>query len=209
MSASLNQALHRLILDQAIATVEYTEVERQHFLQQNDVQISQLRLRQEGATPEQLEQWLDRELKIRLFQQRKWGKMLHTYFLKRKHDLDRVSYSIIYLRDVSLAQELYFRIVEAEQSFAEVARCYSEGKEAQAGGAVQPIELGNLPAKLAHMFYGARPGQLWTPTILNGWIVIVQLNGHFPVQLDLAMQRMLLNEQLENWIQAQLRQRFP
>jgi parvulin-like peptidyl-prolyl isomerase len=211
MSVLLTQTLQRLILDEVIAAVEYTEAERQQFRQQFYQQHhdpAQMRLLHEGVTSEQFEQWLDRELKIRIFQWRQWGKTLGSYFLQRKRELDRVTYSIIYLDDADLAQELYFRIAEGEQTFAELAYLHSQGAEAQTGGRVEPTELGKLPPRLAQMFYGARPGQLWSPTKLEGWMVIVRLDGHFPVQLDGAMQQTLLNEQLENWLQAEVKRRF-
>jgi parvulin-like peptidyl-prolyl isomerase len=204
-----SQLLRSLILDQAIASIEYTEAEharlREKLLSDATHQTWQ---QQEGITPEQFEAWLRRELKIRKFQQQRWGKRLLSYFLQRKSDLDRVVCSLIYLRHTELAQELYFRIAEGEQSFAEVARRYSHGTEAQAGGIVGPIELGKLHPDLARMFYGSQPGQLWSPVAIDDWVIIARLEASLPVQLDDTMRQLLLNELLEAWLQDQLKQRF-
>lgn len=206
----LPQVLHRLILDQALATVDYTEEEREQFGQQlNQDGTYQAWLRQQGVTAAQFESWLTRELTIRKFQQQHWGKVLTSYFLERKHELDRVVCSLIYIKSKEIAQELYFRIVEGEQSFAEIARIYSQGQEAELGGRVGPVELGKLHPKLARMFYGGRPGQLWEPTVVEDWVIIARLDETLPVQLDELMQQTLLNELLEAWLQDQLEQRFP
>jgi hypothetical protein len=205
-----SQVFHRLILDQAIATVECSEVERRQFWQEcQRAQLYPAWLQQEGLTPEQFEAWAERELKIRKFQRQRWGRMLNSYFFQRKYQLDQVVCSLIYLRDSNMAQELYFRIIEAEQSFAEVARLYSEGAEAKAGGRIGPIELGKLHPQLAREFYGARPGQVWAPQRIGEWIVIAQLEAILPMQFDESTCQMLLNELLEHWLQDQLKQRFP
>lgn len=206
----LPQVLQSLILDQVIASIECTEAERQQFCQQLRSEATyQVWLQQQGVTSAEFETWLDRELSIRKFQQQQWGRSLLSYFLQRKHQLDRVICSLIYLKDEPLAQELYFRIAEGEQSFAEIACTYSQGPEAEVGGKVGPIELGQLHPDLARMFYGSRPGFLWQPIALDQQIVIARLEEWLPVQLDQFMCQSLLNELLDIWLQDQLKQRFP
>ncbi|WNZ27659.1 peptidylprolyl isomerase [Leptolyngbya sp. NK1-12] len=205
----LSQVFYQLILDQAIATVECSEAERRQFRQAYEwTQQDQARLQQEGMTPEQFEAWAERELKIRKFQQQRWGRVLNSYFFQRKYQLDQVVCSLIYLHDRNMAQELYFRIVEGEQSFAEVAHLYSQGTAAAVGGRTGPIELGKLHPQLARMFYGARPGQVWAPQRIGEWIVIAQLEAVLPMQFNESIQQMLLNELLEQWLQEQIKQRF-
>ncbi len=196
------QILHRLILAQAIAEIECTAQEREQLQQQVAPEQSQ-QLRQEGVGAAELADWLEREVRTRKFQRRQWGKTLTSYFLQRKDQLDRVVCSLIYLRELAVAQELYFRIVEGEQSFAELATLYS-----QQAHPAEPVALGDLPPQLARMFYGGRPGQIWAPTVINQWIVIARLEAHLPVRLDEAMQQQLYNERLEQWLNRQLKQRF-
>jgi parvulin-like peptidyl-prolyl isomerase len=209
-SPLLPQVLQNLILDEVIATIECTEAERQQLCQQLRSETTyRTWLQQQGVTSEEFEAWLDRELAIRKFQQQQWGRMLLSYFLQRKHQLDRVVCSLIYLQDLAMAQELYFRILEGEQSFAEIARTYSQGAEAADGGRVGPIKLGELHPDLARLFYGSRPGSLWQPIAIDQWIVIARLEEWLPVQLDESMCQMLLNELLEAWLQEQVMHRFP
>lgn len=200
----------QLILDQAIATIDCSDAEREQFRRRfYPEQTYHLWLQQQGVTADQFETWLDRELSIRKFQMQRWGKRVSSYFLQRKHQLDQVICSLIYVSDDEMAQELYFRIVEGEQSFGDVARLYSQGPEAETGGRIGPIELGQLHPKIAQRFYGGRPGQLWDPFRADEWVVIAQLEARLPVQFDDFMRQSLLNELLESWLQEQAKQQFP
>jgi hypothetical protein len=196
------QILRRLILDQAIAEIECSEEERRQ-IQQLAPELEQQRLRHEGVDATEFADWLEQEVRIRKFQRQKWGKSLTSYFLKRKDQLDQVVCSLIYLQDVGVAQELYFRIVEGEQSFTELAQLYSLQAHSP-----EPIALEDLPPKLVRMFHGGRMGQVWSPTLINQWIVIARLEALLPVQLNETMQQILYNERLEQWLSSQLKQRF-
>ncbi|MDX2214876.1 MAG: peptidylprolyl isomerase [Oculatellaceae cyanobacterium bins.114] len=199
---------YELILDSVIATIDYTQEEWERFLQQFQHEKKyQIWLQQQEVQSETFEAWVKRELAIRKFQQRQWGKKVSSYFLDRKHQLDRVVFSLIYLTDKNIAQELYFRIAEGEQSLAEVALTYSQKFDASADGKVGPIELGKLHPDLAHLFYGARPGQLWEPLAIDEWIVITRLEAIIPIQFDDFVKQSLLNELLERWLQEQACQR--
>lgn len=197
------QILRRLILDQAIAEIECSEAELQQLQRQFDPNLARQQFQQEAVGESDLTDWLEREVRTRKFQQRQWGKTLTSYFLQRKDQLDRVICSLIYLTDLACAQELYFRIVEGEQNFAELAKLYSQQKHSS-----EPVALGDLPPKLARMFYGGRVGQVWAPTPIQSWIIIARLDAHLPVQLDDAMQQQLYNERLEQWLNGQIKQRF-
>lgn len=72
-------------------------------------------------------------------------------------------YSLIWLQDQELAQELYFRIQDDPLCFPQLAREDSQGGEAYVGGIVGPIELGTIHPVLADMLAVSQPGQLWVP----------------------------------------------
>ncbi|MBD1911673.1 MULTISPECIES: peptidylprolyl isomerase [unclassified Leptolyngbya] len=188
-------------LDRVVAAVDYTAEEWEEFLQQFlNAEDYQVWLQQQEVTPEDFELWVKRELAIRKFQNQQWGRKVASYFLDRKHELDRVVASLIYLTDQGLAHELYFRIAEGEATFDEIARTYSQGAEASNGGRIGPVELGQLHPRLARLFYGAQLGQLWAPLKLDQWIVIARLEESLPVQFDDFMRQSLLNELLDIWL---------
>ncbi|MGH2415429.1 MAG: peptidylprolyl isomerase, partial [Microcystaceae cyanobacterium] len=157
-------------------------------------------------TPEQVEDLAVRPLKIWKFQQQTWGDKLESYFLERKAHLDQVSYSLLRIKDSGLAQELYFRLEEGEQSFAELARQYSQGPERHNSGLIGPMSLTMLHPLIAQMLKTSQPGQVLPPTQLEEWIVIVRMEKFVPARLDASMRRQLLNELFQSWLSEQLNQ---
>ncbi|WP_017718805.1 peptidylprolyl isomerase [Kamptonema formosum] len=113
-------------------------------------------------------------------------------------------YSLIRIKDEGVPQELYFRILEGEQSFWELAREYSEGVEAQTNGLLGPVELGKVFRDLAQILLVSQIGQLWAPIRLGEWRVIVRLEKRIPAQLDESMRRRLLDELFQVWLQEEL-----
>lgn len=210
------QFLRGLIIDNAIAEVSCTDEERQAAFQSA---LTQLQL----TTPEAKETWLDnqgmteaqleelavRPLLLEKFKQANWRNKVESYFLARKTNLDQVVYSLIRTKDLGLAQELYFRILEGEGSFADLAREYSEGAEAHTGGLLGPVAISQPHPALAKLLSVSQPGQLWPPRSLGEWFVLVRLEKFLPAQLDDAMRRFLLDELFENWLREQMQQLGP
>ncbi|HBB36322.1 MAG TPA: peptidylprolyl isomerase [Cyanobacteria bacterium UBA8803] len=210
----LPQLLGEIIIDGAIATIECTPEEKtlacQQFDKKNQIGSDEERLawlERQGMTLEQAEELAVRGLKVEKFKQATWSNKLESYFLKRKGQLDRVVYSLLRTQEATIAQELYFRIQEGEQAFAELARDYSQGPEAQTGGLVGPVELSTPHPALAQILTVSKPGQLWPPTRLGEWFIIVRLEKFFPAQLDDSMRQRLLNELFNTWMQEQIQQK--
>ena len=208
----LPKLLRELIIDQAIAPIKCTceeiasacqQYSQQHQLNEPARQAWEARY---GITSEKLEALATRQLRIEKFKVATWGRKLESYFLNYKPKLDKVIYSLIRTKDPGIAQELYFRIQAGEQSFAECAREYSQGPEAQTGGLQGPVELSMPHPTLAKMLSVSQPGQLWPPTRLGEWMVIVRLEKLIPAQLDERMRSQLLNKQFEAWLSEQINQ---
>lgn len=209
----LPQLLRESIIDRAIASISCTPEEIatacQQFYQRGNLTSEseqQAWLAHYGMSQEQFEAMATRQLRIEKFKQATWGNKLESYFLKRKGQLDRAVYSLIRTKAPGVAHELYFRIQEEEQSFAEVASQFSEGPEAEVGGVVGPVELGSLQPNLARLLRVSQPGQLWQPTPIGEWLVIVRLEKLIPAQLNEFVRPRLLKELFEIWVQEQLQQ---
>lgn len=207
--------LREIIIDQAIAAVSCTPEEiasaTQQFYEQQQLTTEAAKLNwasRNGMTLAQLEALAVRGLKIEKFKQATWGHKLESYFLGRKEQLDRVIYSLIRTQDVGVIQELYFRINEGEQSFADLAREYSQGPEAQTGGLIGPVELSVPHPTLAQLLRVSKPEQVSPPTRLGEWFVIVRLDKFIPAQLDASMRQRLLQECFMNWLAEQLNQQL-
>lgn len=209
----LPRFIQEILIDQAIAPIECTPEEIEEACQQfyAQAQIVEEEARQAwlgryGMTEQQLQSLATRELRVEKFKQETWGPKLESYFLSRKDKLDKVIYSLVRTRDVGIAQELYFRVLEGEQSLGELARTYSQGPEAQTDGLIGPVELSVPHPTLAQLLTLSQPGQLCPPTRVGEWLVLVRLEKFIPAQLDEAMRRRLLDECFNNWLQDQLNQ---
>ncbi len=207
----LPQLRRELIIDEAIAPIECTPEEeaqaRQQFCVENqftskaDIQVW---MAYYGLALNQLEMIVTRKLKIEKFKQATWGNKLESYFFQYKTKLDKVIYSLLRTQEAGVSQELFFRILAKEQSFAELAREYSQGPEAQTDGLVGPVELSTLHPTMVQMLSSSQPGKLLPPTRIGEWFVIVRLEKYIPAQLDESMRARLLNELYENWLKEQL-----
>jgi parvulin-like peptidyl-prolyl isomerase len=211
----LPQLLREIIIDRAIApfscTPEEIAIARQQFFEQNqltDEAAQKTWAKQHGMTLAQLEALALRGLRIEKFKQATWSHKLESYFLSRKQQLDRVIYCLIRNQDPGVIQELYFRIQEGEQSFADLAREYSQGPEVQTGGLIGPVELSTPHPILAQLLRLSQPGQLCPPTRLGEWFVIVRLEKFIPAQLDASMRQRLLNECFNTWLSEQVNQQL-
>jgi parvulin-like peptidyl-prolyl isomerase len=207
------QLLCEIIIDQAIAPISCTLEETTSACQQLYQQFGltgeaqrQTWREQYGLSQEQLERIGTRKLRIEKFKQATWGHKLDSYFLKRKKQVDRVIYSLIRTQDKGIANELYFRIKEGEQSFAALAHEYSEGPEAGTGGLMGPVELGTLHPTLAQLLYTSPIGEVQPPVPLGEWLVIMRVEKFIPAQFNDFMRQRLLQENFEAWFQEQVNQ---
>jgi parvulin-like peptidyl-prolyl isomerase len=203
--------VQEILIDQAIAPIECTPEEiteaTERFYAQNEIASDddrQVWLGRFGMTTQQLDSLATRELRIDKFKQQVWSPKIESYFLSRKNQLDKVIYSLVRTQDVGIAQEIYFRVLEGEQTFAELARTYSQGPEAQTDGLIGPVELSVPHPVLAQLLTLSQPGQISPPTRVGEWLVLVRLEKFIPAQLDDPMRRRLLDECFNTWLQEQL-----
>jgi parvulin-like peptidyl-prolyl isomerase len=137
----LSRVIQEVIIDDAIADIELTEDEikaaEAEFCERNKIsnpEEANAWAKQQYGTPDLIRITAMRDRQLAKFKQQQFGKDLESYFLQRKSRLDRVLYSLIRTSQLGLAQELYFRIHDDGQSFADLAKEYSEGQEAKTGG---------------------------------------------------------------------------
>ncbi len=203
--------LREVIVDHAITDFTCTEEESttalEQFLAQHQLtspEAKQAWLDAHHLTPEDLQEIAERPTRLEKFKQETWKNKVENYFVSRKAGLDQVIYSLIRTKNPGLAHELYFRIAEGEQPFAEVAREYSEGPEARTGGILGPVPLSQPHPAISKLLSVSQPNQLWPPRPLTEWLVIIRLEKFIPAQLDDPMRHRLINELFENWMREQL-----
>ena len=200
----LPQFVQEFIIDSAVANIDCDPQQAvEVFCGKRGVFSKEQRqawCQQQNCSPEEMVAAAIRERQIELYQEETWGVQIESYFLQRKSQLDRVTYSLIRTKNASLAQELYFRLNDDGASFEELARQYSEGQEAKTGGIVGPVEL-NVPHPiLSRMLTVSKPKQLWSPTQIGEWLVIARLEQFEPAQFDEGMRQRLLGEKFQAWL---------
>ncbi|MBD2608489.1 glycosyltransferase [Scytonema hofmannii FACHB-248] len=200
-----------LVIEEAIASFTCTPEEEakchEEFCQQHQLTSEIKRqswLQEQGLTEAQFIELTTRKFRVEKFQKATWGSCLESYFRQRKQQLDQVIYSLIRLKDADLAREIYFRLLEDEQPFAELARQYSQGTEVSTGGLIGPVPFSSPHPKLAQILTISQLGQLSPPTRIGEWWIIVRLEKLLPAKLDEAMKEKLLNELFTTWLQEQL-----
>lgn len=212
----LPQLCRELLVDQAIegieCSTEETETTLQQFYETHQIVEESARqawLAQTRTTPTQLATLATRPLRIEKFKHQTWGNKLEAHFLGCKTELDQAMYSLIRTPHPEIAQELYFRIKAGEASFAELARQYSAGTEAETDGLLGPVPLTQPHPTLAEKLSRSQPGQLSPPTRIGEWYVLFRLEKLLPAQLDEAMRQRLLDQFFETWLSQQLAQPQP
>lgn len=207
----LPRLARELLIDQAIAGIELTPEEREQALgfAYQQMQISneeqrQAMLNQCGMTLDQFEEYILREAKLERYKRQTWDDQLEGHFLNSKDQLDRVVYSLIRTKEAGIAQELYFRIQEGEEDFANLARQYSEGSEAQTGGLIGPVELNVPHPHIMQMLKSNPVGKLSPPIQIGEWWVILRLEKYIASQLDEGLRQRLRNDLFQKWLTNQI-----
>jgi parvulin-like peptidyl-prolyl isomerase len=166
-------------------------------------QISQISSFQ-GMNPAQIAAITTRSIRLQKFKQAGWGDRVASYYQTVRHQLDRVTYSILLVADPLLAQELFFRIQSGEQSFAELAIEYSQDQTAINGGLVGPIPVAAVPPAIAQILLQLTAGGLSPLFQLDGCYGLIRLNQLVSPELDHSIYQLLLDELFDNWIHTQL-----
>ena len=203
----LPQLLSEITIDREINKIDCTEEETtsayQRFMTQHRLSDRQELITwasQKDLSTEELELMILRPFKIAKFKQSRWGDRVETYFHQNKKQLDLVMYSQIAVDTPDIAQELYFRLQEGEQSFAELAPQYSQGSEANTNGIVGPIRVYNLHATIARTLLTSRVGQLQRPMMIGKWYFILRLEKFISAELDNSMYHSILNDFFDRWL---------
>ncbi|WP_310428425.1 peptidylprolyl isomerase [Chamaesiphon sp. VAR_48_metabat_135_sub] len=209
----LSQLQRELIIDTELESIECTAEEIfsaykafYHHQQINSDEDRATWLERNHFTLSQLERLILRTVKLARFKRETFGSKVDSYFLQRKSQLDRASYSLLRVKDFHLAQELFFRLEAGEATFPELVKQYSQGQEAETGGSIGPHELSVPHPILVQKIRSLKLGQLAPPLQIAEWFVVIRLDKFFSAQLDEKMRERLIEEIYDRWIQNQLNQ---
>ena len=147
-----------------------------------------------------------RRLKIEKFKQQTWGDSIPAYFSHRKKQLDRVVYSAVKIKSREITREIHFRLIEGEQTFSELNQEYAEHPSIEVSEALGWVELGTLPSSIAQQLSSMKIDTISSPILVENYYVILGLDKYVSAQCDRAMEKRLINELFDQWMQRQLTQ---
>lgn len=156
----------------------------------------------EGLDDQQLALRADRYMRWYLLCEKRFRQQVSSLFLKRKSLLDRVVYSLHWVDDHPLAQELFIRLKEGECNFENLFCLLPESPQAGLpSGKYGPIALADVPSELAELLRVSQPGQIWPPKKVQGGWVIIQLVELQPAVFNQGLRRDLCLELGDCWLQ--------
>jgi hypothetical protein len=207
----LPQLVREIIIEEAvqhhyISEAEHLEAYKQ-FYQQQQLQTEQdleRWLEQQHLQRTELGSLIDRELRLEKFKTAKWGYQLEAYFCQRKAQIDQVIFSIIRVKDLDIAEEIFFRLFTKESSFVELAPLYSEGAEARTKGISGPVELGRIDPVLANALLTSPHHEVLPPTKIGDWWVVCQREAIVAAQLDATTRQRLTEELFTTWLNEEV-----
>lgn len=127
-----------------------------------------------------------------------------SHFLKRKDDLDLVTYSMIRVKDENLAFELFLRLEDDPLSFASLARTYGEGPERNHDGRITNQNIAAIDPFLSNLLRRSKAGQVSEPFLLQNWWILVKLNQLDAARFDDRMRQKMCHELLEQWLNREI-----
>ena len=147
-----------------------------------------------------------KNLRLKSYCKQHFEHKAESRFLERKTQLDIVVYSLIRVKDIFTAKEIFLRISENESDFGELASLYSEGIENRTRGLVGPIPLGQAHPALIEVLRTSQPGTIQPPFEIEGSHLVVRVESYEPAQLDDFMREKMTEELFNVWIETQVSQ---
>jgi len=163
----------------------------------------------EGLKEAELQLRAARHLRWQLLCEQRFRSQVSTLFLKRKSQLDQAVYSLIWVEDEALAQELFLQLSERESSFEQLYCTLPDTPGQLPTGKLGPTPLGELPEALAELLRVSNPGHIWPPRPAEGGWVLLRLDELQPAVFNQGHRRDLALELGDQWLRDHLTRRDP
>lgn len=137
------------------------------------------------------------QLRMQKWLEQYYGDQVEAHFLSRRANLEQVVYGAIRVSTPGLADELYLRLLEAEEPFGVLARRFSQGEERYTNGLVGPMTIDKPHPSVRQALEGLAVGDVHPPLHLGNWFIILCLEHRQPARLDDATRFMLLQDMFQ------------
>lgn len=210
------QVARAWLLDELLAAIPLT-AERERQLQQ--AWLEQEGFQAQGEAPAELKRWLQQhhldvsdlrhrataEERLERFRRHRWSGEVEVQFLRRKADLDQVIYSLLRVKQRSLAEELHQRLLDGEADFSTLAARHAEGPERRSRGLIGPLPLSTAHPEISGRLRVSEAGQLWPPFAVGDVWVLLQLEQKLPARLNSETASRMMSELFEAWMEERVR----
>ncbi len=167
-------------------------------------------IKKKSTTEDKIYELISTTARLDNYCKKEYIHMAEARFLKRKNDLDTVTYSLIRVNEMFLAQELFLRLEENPSQLGDIASNYSTGAERMTRGIVGPVSLSKGHPTLVEHLKNAKIGEISQPKrIDNLWIIarvesrqISSLNE----EMKLLMCKEIFNEHIDNQTKEKLQE---
>ena len=144
-----------------------------------------------------------RKLKLEKFKRQRWKNQVPAYFARRRKQLDRVVYSLVKAKTIEVAREIYFRLIEGEQTFSAL-KADADDPNLITLEADGWVELGTLHPIIAKRLAHLEVGTIAAPQAVNQEYVIMRLENYQAAVCDRLMHQRLVNELFQVWLRGEL-----
>ena len=214
---SRNQLINSLIKSELISStlseIEVTEemkkeIKKTIFKNQNLQNEDQFHewLKSKKSNEKQLIDIISKNQRLENYCLEKYSHMAEARFLKRKDGMDQVTYSLIRVKDLFLAQEIFLRIEDNPSTFGDLANQYSIGLENSSRGIVGPVALNQGHPQLVSLLKNSTIGEVNLPTKIQDFWVITRLENLKKATLTDATIKILSQEIFNDWLDDKVKE---
>ena len=196
------------ILEKEISTIEIDAEEKKKlkliFMSQNKINNEEefeAFLEKKNIKEEILMSKLSIPTKKAKYSSKNYSHMVEARFIKKKEDLDVITYSLLRVKDYNLAQELFYRIQDGDTDFGKLSYEFSEGPEKSSQGIVGPVSLSQTHQTLKEKLVSSSIGELNQPIKINNFWIITRLEAFEKAKLDDEMKAFLAEQIFVEYIQ--------
>ena len=128
-----------------------------------------------------------------------WGHKIEALYLQNKNKLDQLTCRLLTVSSAELANELYFRLLSAEDTFENLVLNFSVGPEKYQGGLFPRQSLDSFPSSLHPQLRSMKPGSLLKPFKYGKGFAILELKEWYHSTLDASSEDQLLKWEYQSW----------
>ena len=140
-------------------------------------------------------------LKVKKYSLNHYIHMVEGRFIKKKDDLDSITYSLLRVSNYNLSQELFYRIQDGDSDFGKLSSEFSEGLEKNSKGIIGPVSISQTHPILRKLLISSKVGELNQPIKVNDFWVISRLESFNKAKLNDEMKLFLAQQIFEENIQ--------